>query len=267
MNDIQNTINKTPIEIALGVGDDGLCTAKKLYEFLELDPKNYSRWCKTNITDNEFATPNEDYWVFVIDEENLNLSGLGGRPSQDYKLTAHFAKKLSMKGNGEKSEMAREYFTIIEERTKQEVLDKSKLSPNTKMLIGLAESIAQAEIEQKRQAERLAKVEQTQEAIKEAVKPVTDNWREEINKKFNRIQKCCGADFKDLRIEMYNQLDERAGADVATRLRNRKERMRLEGSTKSSIDKLNRMDIIECDKKLREIFSKIVTEYEIRFCA
>ncbi len=263
MNDIQNTINKTPIEIALGVGDDGLCTAKKLYEFLELNPANYSHWCKRNITENEFAEENVDYWAFVAnDERNFNPN-----PSQDYKLTAHFAKKLSMKGNGEKSEMAREYFTIIEERTKQEVLDKSKLSPNTKMLIGLAESIAQAEIEQKRQAERLAKVEQTQEAIKEAVKPVTDNWREEINKKFNRIQKCCGAEFKDLRIEMYNQLDERAGADVATRLRNRKERMKLEGSTKTSIEKLNRMDIIESDKRLREIFSKIVTEYEIRFCA
>lgn len=259
MNDIQNTIHKTPIEIALGIGDDGLCTARKLYEFLELADGQFSRWARTNITENEFATENEDWWGFDINVE--------GNITKDYKLTAHFAKKLSMKGNGEKSEMAREYFTIIEERTKQDILDKSKLSPNTQMLIGLAESIAQAEIEQKKQAERLAKVERTQEAIKEAVKPVTDNWREEINRKFNRIQKTCGADFKDLRIEMYNELDERAGADVATRLRNRKERMRLEGSTKSSIEKLNRMDIIENDKRLREIFSKIVTEYEIRFCA
>nr|DAU30103.1 MAG TPA: hypothetical protein [Caudoviricetes sp.] len=30
---------------------------------------------------------------------------------------------------------------------------------------------------------------------------------------------------------------------------------------------MNKMDIIEDDKKLREIFSKIVAEYEIRYCA
>lgn len=153
------------------------------------------------------------------------------------------------------------YFTLAKQ------FDLSQLPPEMQMFKKIWDTQAQTLLEQKRQEERISKVERIQEAIKEAVKPVTDNWREEINRKFNRIQKTCGADFKDLRIEMYNELDERAGADVATRLRNRKERMRLEGSTKSSIEKLNRMDIIENDKRLREIFSKIVTEYEIRFCA
>lgn len=32
-----------------------------------------------------------------------------GNFADDYKLTAHFAKKLSVKGNGEKAERAREY--------------------------------------------------------------------------------------------------------------------------------------------------------------
>jgi len=106
MNDIQTATMQTPIEIALGIDENGMTTARKLYAFLELEPKNYSRWCKSNIADNEFATENEDYKVFVIDEENP----LGGRPTQDFKLTAHFAKKLSCKGNGERAEQAREYF-------------------------------------------------------------------------------------------------------------------------------------------------------------
>ena len=94
---------QTPIEIALGVDENGMTTAKKLYEFLELDSRNYSRWCKSNITENEFAEENVDYWAFVIDEErNFNPN-----PTTDYKLTAHFAKKLSCKGNGNQS------FTVI----------------------------------------------------------------------------------------------------------------------------------------------------------
>ncbi len=53
---------QTPIEIALGVDENGMTTAKRLYEFLELNPSNYSKWYKTNITENEFAIENEDYF-------------------------------------------------------------------------------------------------------------------------------------------------------------------------------------------------------------
>lgn len=103
-----NTNQKTPIEIALGVDVNGMTTARKLYEFLELAPGQFSRWAKSNIVNNDFATENEDYWGFDINVE--------GNKTVDYRLTAHFAKKLSMKGNGERAEQAREYFTRLEER-------------------------------------------------------------------------------------------------------------------------------------------------------
>lgn len=84
---VENT-NLTPIEIALGIDEEGRTTAKKLYEFLELDPSNYSRWCRNKIVENEFAFENIDYERLVInDERNPN-------PTTDYKLSASFAKKL-----------------------------------------------------------------------------------------------------------------------------------------------------------------------------
>ena len=98
MNEVTITNNQTPIEIALGVDENGMTTAKKLYEFLELNPSNYSKWIKSNITDNEFAEENIDYEVFVPNDENP----LGGRPTMDYKLSSSFAKKLAMKNNSEK---------------------------------------------------------------------------------------------------------------------------------------------------------------------
>ena len=127
--------------------------------------------------------------------------------------------------------------------------------------------MAKQEIEQKRLAGQIEAHEKAIGGIKEAVMPVTDNWREEMQKKFNRIQHSCSIDFRYLWAEMYAELDRRAGADIGTRLRNRKERMRNEGYTKTAINNLNKMDIIESDKKLREIFSKIIAEYEIRYCA
>lgn len=99
------------------------------------------------------------------------------------------------------------------------------------------------------------------------MKPVFDNWRNEINAKFNRIQRNADCQFNVLRTEMYSELEHRAGCDLSRRIRNRRERMAESGCTKTEISALNKMDIIEDDKKLREIFSKIVAEYEIRYCA
>lgn len=148
------------------------------------------------------------------------------------------------------------------------------LSPQMKLLYGLCDQLAQAE-RQANEAKRIAdnaketasKAVESVENIKEAVKPVFDNWRSEINSKFNRIQKGADKQFSVLRTEMYTELEHRAGCDLNTRLRNKRNRMSENGCTKTEINNLNKMDIIEEDKKLREIFSKIVTEYEIRYCA
>lgn len=143
----------------------------------------------------------------------------------------------------------------------------SDLSPQMQMLYGMLDQMAQTERQAREAKEIAAKAVETTEAIKEAIQPVFDNWREETNRKFNRIQKCCGTQFSLLRNEMYKELENRAGCDLNTRLRNLQSRMNDKGCTKTEISKISKMDVIEQDKKLREIFSKIVTEYEIRYCA
>ena len=51
----RDTSRLTPIEIALGIDNEGRTTATKLYDFLELNPSNYSKWFRKNILENEFA--------------------------------------------------------------------------------------------------------------------------------------------------------------------------------------------------------------------
>lgn len=141
------------------------------------------------------------------------------------------------------------------------------LSPQMQILYGMLDQMAQTERNAREAKEIAQKAVETTENIKEAVKPVFDNWRDEVNRKFNRIQRNADKPFNTLRIEMYSELERRAGCDLATRLRNKKQRMSESGCTKKEIIDYNRMDIIEEDKKLREIFSKIVSEYEIKYCA
>lgn len=258
MNDMI-TDTRTPIEIALDIDSEGMTTARKLYQFLGLAQGQFSRWAKINITDNEFATENEDWWGFDIDVE--------GNMVKDYRLTAHFAKKLSLKGNGEKAEQAREYFTTIEERVKEKAIQHSNLSPQLKLFQQMFEAVA-AQEQAAREAKELAqKAVTTTDNIKEAVLPITDNWREEIVKKIRLIQRSCGADFQYLNTEMYSELERRAGCDLSTRLRNKRQRMSESGCRKTDINNTRKLDVIEEDKKLREIYSKIVSEYAIKYCA
>lgn len=141
MNEIANATTQTPIEIALGIDENGMTTARKLYEFLGMDSRNYSRWARNNIIENEFAEENVDYWAFVVnDERNYNP-----KPTQDYKLSSGFAKKLSMMSKSEKGEQARQYFVRVEDSMKEVALRLRNMSPELQAIIMHDKKIQQVE--------------------------------------------------------------------------------------------------------------------------
>lgn len=141
MNDLMNKVAQTPIEIALSIDENGMTTARKLYEFLGMDSRNYSRWARNNIIENEFAEEGVDYWAFVVnDERNYNP-----KPTQDYKLSASFAKKLSMMARSEKGEQARQYFVRVEDGMKEVALRLQNMSPELQAIIMHDKKIQQVE--------------------------------------------------------------------------------------------------------------------------
>ena len=123
MGDLTVMANKTPIEVALQIDNDGYTTAKKLFVWLELDKTHYARWVKENITENPFAGENE------FSPYRAKTTKQGGRPSEDYKITASLAKRISMAAKSERGEQARNYFIgceqalakLVEERHKTEM--------------------------------------------------------------------------------------------------------------------------------------------------
>ena len=254
---------QTPIEIALGVDENGMTTAKKLYEFLEMDKSHYSRWAKANIVDNEFATENDDYFY----SPSMANESSRGNFADDYKLTAHFAKKLSMKGNGAKAEEARDYFTTLEEHVKQKVIDLNQLSPELQMFQKIFNSVAEQQLEQKRQAEQLNHVEQRVESIREVVALDTTSWRDDTGNILRKISMELGGGqaYSQVRAESYELLSKRMGVNLKQRLTNKRRRMADEGICKSARDKLSYVDIIAEDKKLIEGYTAIVKEMAIRY--
>ena len=262
MNEVTITNNKTPIEIALGVDENGMTTAKKLYEFLEMDSSNYSRWCKSNITGNEFAEENVDYWAFVINDE------WGGQATTDYKLTASFAKKLSMKGNGEKAEQARQYFITVEDKAKEMVINRQQLSPQMQMFYAIADGQAKLELEQKRQADQIEKVEATVTTMKEIFTEPIGDWKNDINARVREISIKSGIDYQELYGQMYGELEMTAHCSLKRLQDNKRSRMEKAGNTKTAIKEgTTKIAIIYEKPQLKAIFENIVKRYAMKYCA
>lgn len=114
MNELMNnTANQTPIEIALGIDENGYTTARALYEFLSGEKSHFSRWAKKNIEENEYFEENVDWWGFA--------TMASGNECKDYRLTTDFAKHLSMESHSAKGKIARQYFLKVEEKLKETV--------------------------------------------------------------------------------------------------------------------------------------------------
>ena len=272
---IGNVVNmQTPIEIALGVDENGMTTAKKLYEFLELNPGNYARWCKSNITENEFAEENVDCWASFIDEER----DFNPNPTQDFKLTAHFAKKLSVKGNSARAEEAREYFARLEEKAKQMVIDRNQLSPQLRLMNMLVESMSRQELEQKRQSEQIERLEDNQRTFVDTFQSTTDkeNFQTWVSKCISKVAESPmfhselgrNSRYAYARNESYKRLKEKRNCNLDDRVARAKGRAmeRNPGITRAELNSINKLSVIAGDNNLRPVYETVIKEMMIAYC-
>lgn len=274
MNDVMERTMQTPIEIALGVDENGMTTAKRLYAFLELEPKNYSRWCKSNIIDNEFAIENEDYEVFFTNDENP----LGGRPTQDFKLISKFARKLSMTQKNYKGEQAREYFTTLEDKAKQIAINRQQLSPQLQMVGQMFEAMARQELEQKRLSEEIEQVKQTQTAIVDTFQKAndTEDFQKWANNRLAQIAESPKFDkgygrsknYSLARTESYERLKQKRNCRLDDRVQKAIGRALEERPDikKSELQKINKIYVIANDKDLRPAYELVIKEMMMYYC-
>jgi hypothetical protein len=127
-------------------------------------------------------------------------------------------------------------------------------------------AMVEGEKRQRELEERTEVIERRLTLVKDTLGQHDDAWRDTNNKMLNTIVKEKGGrDYQGVRSETYTLLEERAGCDLNTRLRNQRQRMEESGSPKAKINALTKMDIIESDKKLKEIYTSIVKELTIKY--
>lgn len=249
---------QTPMEILLGIDENGMTNARKLYAFLELEESNFARWAKANIENNAFAVEGEDYKVFFMGDENPS----GGRPGKNYKLTAALAKKLALQAQNERGEEARNYYITVETKSAELAASLQNLSPEVKALINL-------EINQQKMQKQLETQQETIASIKESVieRAPDEVWRKNVANQIARIAKMTNRRYEDVWNESYELLQSRGRCNLEARVRFRKARLLDEGACKTKINGVRKLDCIEDEPRLKEIFAGIVRDMSIRYTA
>lgn len=182
---------------------------------------------------------------------------------KEYLITKKGFTLLVMGFNGDKALQWKLKYIDAFDNMEQYIKNQQAPKPVT-MLDALSQTL---QILQEQDAQ-IKQLQLTTQNIKDTVISTPDNWREDINRMFNKIVKAVGnKQYQELRSESYKLLEYRAHVDLTRRLNNQRDRMKLEGATKTAINNFNRMDIIESDPKLQEIYSAIVKEYTIKYVA
>lgn len=180
--------------------------------------------------------------------------------------------KLAFKANNEIAEQFQDWLAVEVipqiRKTGSYSIDTSKLSPELQMFNHLFNSIAQTQLKQQEQDERLLAIEQNQENIKEIVTLNPTDWRKKTTTIINKIAIARGGfgEYKNVRQESYDLLEARARCKLDIRLNNRKKEALANGIIpKSKIEKMSKLDVIADDARLTEIYIAIVKEMAIKY--
>ncbi|WP_029791777.1 ORF6N domain-containing protein [Metaclostridioides mangenotii] len=148
------------------------------------------------------------------------------------------------------------YFKVKENPS----LNTQALSPQLQLLINI-------ELEQKQIKQDVAENKKDLQNIRDVVALNSTNWKADSSRIISSIAGKLGdfSHIKDIRNEIYKQLEQRMACDLKRRLTNKRYRQAENGVCKSKRDKLNNLDVIADDKHLIEGYVAIVKEMAIKY--
>lgn len=175
-------------------------------------------------------------------------------------------------------ELVNKYFRV---KNEENTFDMSELSPELQMFNKMLQAVAKSELEQKKIKQQLnevnhhaleAKEEASKsreeiQAMREVVAINTSNWREDSRKMIVKMAHYLGGNsyIHAVQTEVYSLMRTRLRCKLDVQLTNMRRRMAEEGVCKSKRDKLNYLDVIERDNRLKEGYLAIVKELAIKY--
>ncbi len=236
-------------------------------------PSTYREWSKRRLSDIDAVEKN--------DFEGVEISTPSGQTKKDHIIKLDSAKEMAMLERNEIGKKVRKHFIEIENRYKQQIIDRTQLSPQTQLILSMSESIAKTELEQKRQAEVLQRLEDKTNKQSEALQTVKDTFTKSeteeetvqwVNHCINKIAESpnfvysFGNRYAAAKNESYNRLSTKAGCRLDQKLRNSIARAEERGYTRAQINTINKLSVIMADKRLKQIYIGVIKEMMIAYC-
>ena len=237
---------------------------------------DFSTWVKRRLNECD-AKEKIDYDMLPKIEEQIS----GTKHSIEYEIKLDTAKEMAMLERNEIGKQVRKYFIEVDNRHKQQEIDRQELSPQTQALIALTESIARTELQQKRITERQNKLEERVDQQAETIQTVketftkgageqeTTQW---VNHCITKIAESpnfmftFGNRYAAARNESYQRLTTKAGCRLDQKVRNAIARAEEKGSTQAQKNNINKLTVIMADRRLKEIYVGVIKEMMIAYC-
>lgn len=192
--------------------------------------------------------------------EDTYVAGNGKRNKMYYMNRDGFTF-LAMGFTGKKAdEFKLKYIEAFNQMEAQIKIDTKNLSPELQMFKGLFDSLAKQEL-------ATNQLDKKVDSISEIVALNTTDWRKDSRALINKIAQAQGGygAYKEIQNAIYTELERRGKVNLKTRQTNKRRRMADEGVCKSTRDKLSKLDVINDDNKLIEIYTAIVKEFAIKY--
>lgn len=179
-----------------------------------------------------------------------------GRPC--YLVTKKGCELIAHKLTGEKGTIfSARYINRFHEMESTIKTGLSELSPQLQLLINM-------ELKQNQLETAVTETKEQVQAIRDAIiiNPKAE-WRKETNNILTAIGNSIG-DYSKPRHEVYEALKVRASCRPNVLINNLKKRALDNGMAPSKVDKINILDVLENEPRLREIYITIVKEMAIK---
>jgi len=147
------------------------------------------------------------------------------------------------------------YFRVQENKP-----DYSGLSPQLQFMIQMEQKQKELETAVKTTNKRI-------DDMCETMQVRGTNWRKATHSLINRIATASGREQRELYLDIYEEIEYRAGVNLSIRYENLCDRLYERGASDSRISRLNNIDVIAEDKKLIEIYIAVVKEMAVKYGA
>lgn len=162
--------------------------------------------------------------------------------------------------------------------TRKNQIDRAQLSPQTQALMALTESIARTELEQKRQAEQIQRLEDTQHTLVETFQHASgiEDFQTWANRCLAKIAESPKFDrgygrsnnYAFARNESYERLKKKWNCNLNDRVSRARGRAmeKNPGISKAELNAINKLSVISDDKSLRPVYETVIKEMMIAYC-